>query len=147
MQLWDTFGEERFFSISKLVCQNADIYVFVYDITQKDSLEKTKKFIEHIKNNFKSDNLFLLGNKNDLNEEKKITKEEVQKFQIENDIKMFREISAKNDSQEYLKNILKVFIKNSNIIYHEENNSNFKLERIPEIKNVGFFEWFCDLFV
>ena len=53
-----------------MVCLNADIYVFVYDITQKDSLEKAKKFIECVKKNFKSDNLFLLGNKNDLNEEK-----------------------------------------------------------------------------
>ena len=118
-----------------MVCQNADIYVFIYDIKQKDSLEKAKKFIEHIKKDFKSDNLFLLGNKSDLIE-KKITKEEVQKFQIENVIKMFREVSAKNDSQENLKNILKIFIKNSNIIYQEENNSNFKLERIPEIKNI-----------
>ena len=53
-----------------MVCQNADIYVFIYDIKQKDSLEKAKKFIEHIKKDFKSDNLFLLGNKSDLIEKK-----------------------------------------------------------------------------
>ena len=119
----------------------------VYDITNKDSLKKLKEvWINQIKN-FKINNLFLIGNKNDINEEKKISMDESKIFQRENNIKMFYEVSAKNDSQENFKNILNDFISKSTINYQEEeDNSTFTINFVPEIKEKGWCERFCNWF-
>ena len=128
--------------------RNTDICILVYDITNKDSLKKLKDtWINQIKN-FKINNLFLLGNKNDINEEKKISMDEAKIFQKENNIKMFYEVSAKNDSQKNLQNILNDFINKSNINYQkeEEDNFTFTLNNVPEIKEKGWCERFCNWF-
>ena len=127
--------------------RDAVICILVYDITNKDSLIKLKeRWIETIKN-FKINNLFLIGNKNDMNEEKKISMDEAKIFQRENKIKMFCEVSAKNDSQEFLQNILNDFINKSNINYQEEeDNSTFTIHHVPEIKEKGWCERFCNWF-
>ena len=75
-----------------------------------------------------------------MNENKKISREEAEIFKNENNIKLFYEVSAKNDSQDYLKDILKKFINNSNINYLEEVNN--KLNYIPEINSFG--KKFCE---
>ena len=40
LQLWDTAGEERFQSLGTAFYRGANAAIFVYDITQKDSLSK-----------------------------------------------------------------------------------------------------------
>ena len=43
-QIWDTVGQERYRSVSKLFYKNAKAAIFVYDITKKDSFQKIKDF-------------------------------------------------------------------------------------------------------
>ena len=43
-KIWDTVGQERYRSVSKLFYKNAKAAIFVYDITNKDSFQKIKDF-------------------------------------------------------------------------------------------------------
>ena len=147
MYLWGIPGTYTYNQIPNLILRDNDIFIIVYDITDIDSLNVSKMWIDEIKKNFNSENFFLLGNKSDLNELKKISRIDVENFTRENNIKMFYEVSAKNDSQEDLRNILKQIIKQSNIDYKKKNNSSFKLEIIPVVKTqVGCFERLCNFF-
>ena len=116
----------------------------VYDITNKNLLNNYKVWFDLIKN-FNIKNTFLLGNKNDLNEIKKICKEDINNIKIKNNIKMSYLVSAKNDSQNDLQNMLKEMIYMSNINYQEEeDNDKFKLNSVPKIREIGCWEWFCE---
>ena len=42
--IWDTAGQERFRSIGKIFYNDANVVIFVYDITDRHSFEEIKKF-------------------------------------------------------------------------------------------------------
>ena len=51
-ELWDTAGQEKYKSIAKIFYRNADVCVFVYDITNKNSFNEIKNFwIKDVKDN------------------------------------------------------------------------------------------------
>ena len=94
LQIWDTAGEERFRSITQNYMKGADGILYVYDITQKSSFDNLKTWIrqsEEITEGFKK---IIVGNKSDLENERRIQKETVQKFCDERNIKGI-EVSAK----------------------------------------------------
>ena len=43
-ELWDTSGEERFSSILKIFYQNANVFILVYDVTNRDSFIALKEY-------------------------------------------------------------------------------------------------------
>lgn len=50
--LWDTAGQEKFRSLTKIFYKDCTAAVLVYDITRKDSFEEVKKYWYHqIKDN------------------------------------------------------------------------------------------------
>ena len=54
--IWDTAGQEKYRSLTKLFYQNAAVCIIVYDITRTSSFEEIKKFwINEIKNNCAKD--------------------------------------------------------------------------------------------
>ena len=77
-QIYDTAGQEQFFSIVKTYYKKADAILLVYDISNKDSFEKIKNdYVKEIKDNCKKDiPIILLGNKADKENERQIPKEE-----------------------------------------------------------------------
>ena len=94
LQIWDPAGEERFRSITQNYMKGADGILYVYDITQKSSFDNLKTWIrqsEEITEGFKK---IIVGNKSDLENERRIQKETVQKFCDERNIKGI-EVSAK----------------------------------------------------
>ena len=94
LQIWDTSGQERFQSITKNFFRNADGIIFVFDITKEDSFEHIKNWLtnsEDCKKDFKK---ILVGNKLDLEEEREVNKERMEKFAEKSNMKCF-EISAK----------------------------------------------------
>ena len=97
LKIWDTTGQERFHSITKSFFNNTDGILFVYDITNYSSFEGLKiwmKDSEEFKN--KSSQKLLLGNKCDLEDERKVKQEDVEKFCKEKNIGYF-ETSAKEN--------------------------------------------------
>lgn len=77
-QIWDTAGQERFHSISKGYYRGAHVILFVYDVSNEDSLAQMETFFKNadwLKNSetnaFENRNTphcvaYLIGNKSDL---------------------------------------------------------------------------------
>ncbi|QFZ29150.1 putative ras-related Rab-7a [Clavispora lusitaniae] len=79
LQIWDTAGQERFNSISKAFYRGADVAVFVYDITNYESLLSIRdwfaRFLEHC--HVEKPGVVIVGNKSDKGSERCIDHEEV----------------------------------------------------------------------
>ncbi|CAG9327723.1 unnamed protein product [Blepharisma stoltei] len=75
LQVWDTGGQDRFASI---FYSGADFFLFVYDITNRNSFENVHGWYELIKINEipKKFEMMLIGNKIDLNKIREVTYEE-----------------------------------------------------------------------
>ena len=66
-ELWDTAGQERFRSLVKFYYRETDIFIFVFDCSNPQTVNSLEYYIDSIfkdiKNNFK---LIIIGNKIDL---------------------------------------------------------------------------------
>ena len=74
--LWDTAGQERFKSLPGKYFQNADGIFLLFDVHKRESFNNVKKWVEDINvgTNNKKVNMYLIGNKIDL--EREVSKEE-----------------------------------------------------------------------
>ena len=95
VQIWDTAGHERFRSITYSYYRGANAIIIVFDLSDKKSfiniIEWLKQIEKHAQENvFK----FLVGNKSDLIDERKVTYEEAKKYADEHDLP-YIETSAK----------------------------------------------------
>ena len=76
-QIWDTAGQERYRSMTSSYFKWSKGVLIVYDITNQSSFESVDRWINEFR--MKSDensSIIIVGNKNDLEEERKVTKEE-----------------------------------------------------------------------
>ena len=79
LRLWDTAGSEKFRSVTRGYYSNTCYALIVYDITDDSSFNSVKQWIEDVQSFAnKGTNLVLVGNKVDLNNKRKISKEEGQ---------------------------------------------------------------------
>ena len=76
--IWDTAGQEKFRSMTKIFYKDAKIILFVYDITYKKSFDELKNYwISQVQEHCNSDVLLgIVANKNDLYINQQVTKEE-----------------------------------------------------------------------
>ena len=121
--IYDTSGQERYRTIAANYYKNADGILFVYDITQKNTLT-FNYWLEQIKEKSSVKAIILFGNKTDLdspdnkNEDvpkREITKEEGEKVAEQYGLKLF-EGSAKDDI-----NIDAAILELVDLIYKEKN--------------------------
>ena len=76
-QIWDTAGQERYRAITSAYYKGAKGAFIVYDITNKTSFESIDKWISDVRTTAdKKLTLVVIGNKCDLEEQRKVTKEE-----------------------------------------------------------------------
>ena len=67
IHMWDTAGEEKFRSLSKIFIKDSQIVLFVYDITSKQSFEGVSFWVNYVEELLGKDIVFgLVGNKLDL---------------------------------------------------------------------------------
>jgi small GTP-binding protein len=130
LQIWDTAGQERFKNIQASYYKGANGILVVYDITNRESFEHVNSWLIEIeKNGNKNVYKFLIGNKNDLEEQRVVTKEEGEEFASINGMDFF-ETSAKTDYQvqdafiQLTKNIIRIVSKEKN----PEMNKSMKLK-------------------
>ena len=98
LQVWDTCGQERFRALTRSYYRNAQAIIIVYDITSRESFEKSKVWIKEMENYVdKSVLIVLVGNKTDLYPKRKIEYFEGHKLAEENFMDFF-EVSAKYDN-------------------------------------------------
>ena len=124
VSIYDTAGQERFKNIVKHYYKGANGVLLIYDLTKRDTFEKLEFWLEDLKEN--SDNLnnlfiYLIGNKNDLEEKREVDFEEANKFAKEKNIP-YIEVSAKTGNN--IKKLFDEMIKGTltKIITFEKNN-------------------------
>ncbi|CAH9141228.1 unnamed protein product [Cuscuta epithymum] len=94
-EIWDTAGQERYHSLAPMYYRGAAAAVIVYDITNKDSFGRAKKWVQELQAQANQNMVMALaGNKADLVDERKVTPEDAQKYAKENGL-FFVETSAK----------------------------------------------------
>ena len=119
--IWDTVGQEKYRSLTKIFYKSAKIIIFVYDIISDRNFEELKAYWYHeAKNSCDGSPVFaVVANKIDLYEEAKVTDEEGKKFADEIGA-IFQKTSAlSNQGIDILfKNIGKKYL-NPNFNYEE----------------------------
>ena len=77
IQLWDTAGQEKYKAITKNLFLKVMGALIIYDITNEASYNNLKSWVQLIKEECgKHMQLIILGNKSDLDAERKISKDE-----------------------------------------------------------------------
>lgn len=97
-EIWDTAGQERYNSLIPMYYRGAQIILIVYAITSVKSFEKAKEWVEELRIE-KPNNCIkvLIGNKLDLNEERKVPTEVGEDYAREKNL-LFAETSAKDNT-------------------------------------------------
>ena len=112
MQIWDTAGQEKFDSITSNYYRSTDVAIFVYGIDNKESFNRIPGWIKELEDknantntnntNKKEENeeqlmiKILIGNKKDLESERKVSFDEGNQFSKDNGFIHFNEVSCKD---------------------------------------------------
>ena len=130
LDIWDTAGQEKYKALAKIYYRDAKVVILVYDITDESSFKEMKEFwYEQVKLYGKKDVIFAVSaNKNDLEEDRKISDEEGRKFANEIGA-IFASTSAKNASgiQALFDNVGQKIL-NPSFIEKETNSGGIKLK-------------------
>lgn len=66
LQIWDTAGQERFRTITSAYYRGADGIIMVYDVTNSESFENVKNWLNEVEDHASEDTCkLMIGNKND----------------------------------------------------------------------------------
>ena len=115
LQIWDTCGQEIYRSLISSFYRNASLAMMVYAIDSKESFTHIETWLKEVKLQSNPDiKIFLIGNKADLEDDRKVQAEEAKQFKDENGIHYFREASAKTGL-----NAQEVFIEAAKLLYKE----------------------------
>ena len=135
---WDYVGSERFKPYAKkMFLTNYNVALFVYDISNKKSFENITDWMEYCQNKAgKISKMVLVGNKCDIEEDKRqVSTDEGKKFADDNGM-LFYETSAKNNI-----NVKAVFEENAEEISKIMKENNYQLEnddkKIKKTKKTG----------
>ena len=127
VKLWDTAGMERYRTLNKLFYKNADIVIFVYDITRKDSFDELNFWTSEIKKEL-GENLILglAGNKTDLVDIEEVD-ESIARDYAKNIKAEFKLVSAKENPDIFIsflnEMLIKYINKNQSIIANRKGNN------------------------
>ena len=138
IKIWDTAGQERYKSLTKGFFRNAEGVMLVYDVTNSETYENLKFWLQSIKNNTSPDMgeipIILIGNKIDC-EDREVKVEEAENFWKEQGYPYF-ETSAKTG--ENIDNTIKYLVKkviNIKDGKKDDGNENIKIEKKDINKN------------
>lgn len=142
IQLWDTAGQETFHSITRAYYSKCSCALIVYDISNRETFENVKSWIEDCKEN-SSENIYmvLIGNKMDLEDKRVVSYDEGEKFAKENNMP-FIETSAKTGE-----NIEKAIYDSAEAIYKRVKDNFYDLSdescgiKVGIVNNIESFEY------
>jgi small GTP-binding protein len=139
VQLWDTAGQERFKSLAMNYYRKASGILLLFDVTKKTSFEACEKYLEDIRRNSdKECEIYLVGNKIDLEDQREIQKYEAENYANRENIKYIETSAIKNlNVNEAFEMLLNdIYEKKSKIfeqeISEEKKNNNINLTTNPQ---------------
>ena len=130
LQIWDTCGQEIYRSLISGFYRNSSLAIIVYSVTDEQSFNDVDKWLKHVKlNNSPEIKIFLIGNKTDNIEERKVSSEQGIKCKEENGFDCFMETSAKtgfNSKELFINGAISLFLENKKYaeMENKENNGN-----------------------
>ena len=140
MQIWDTCGQEIYRSLIHSFYNNSSLSILVYSIIDKNSFNNLDGWLKEIKTYTNpTQPIFLIGNKIDLENQRKVNQNDVDIFVKKYKIDYFIETSAKDG-----KNILNVFYQAAKVLYKKykeynnilENKININIDNIDKKINL-----------
>ena len=115
LQIWDTCGQELYRSLITNFYRNSSLAIIVYAVNVQDSFNNIDMWLRELRTHSGPDiKVVLIGNKIDLEKERKITTQEGESFAKMNNISKFVETSAKTGL-----NAQKTFIEIADLLYHD----------------------------
>ena len=95
LQIWDTAGQDTFRSIARSYYRGAAGALLVYDVTRRDTFNHLSAWLKEARE-YASEEMvvMVIGNKNDLEAQRQVSREEGETFARENNL-VFMEASAK----------------------------------------------------
>ena len=123
LEIWDTAGQEKFRSLTRIFIKDSKIVIFVYDITTKKSFEEVDYWVGSVREILGNKAIFgLAGNKKDLFQNEEVEEEEGEKKAQEIGA-LFKLTSAKTGAgiNDFMQSLLEEYIKKN-----ESNGKNVK---------------------
>jgi len=118
IDLWDTAGNEKYRSITKMFIRDSQIVIFVYDITNRDTFTSLEFWVDSAKELLGENPIYgLAGNKIDLFENEKVKKEEGEEY-AQKIGALFEVTSAKEDPEGF-KNFVNQLLKQYFLKYND----------------------------
>ena len=127
LQIWDTCGQEIYKSLISNFYRNSSLAVLIYAIDNKESFNHVENWLNDLKSQANPDvRIFLVGNKADLEEDRKVSREEGEKYKEDQHLDLFMEASAKtgHHARNVLVEAAKILYRD--YLYFDENNKNDK---------------------
>ena len=112
LNLWDTIGQEKFRSLTKIFIKDSKIVILVYDITRKASFNELNFWLKMIQDILGDEPVLgICGNKSDLFVKEQVKESEVKKYSEEKNIP-FKLTSAKNplSFNKFLEDLVKQYL-------------------------------------
>ena len=123
LQIWDTCGQEKFRSLISNFYRNSSLVIIVYSINDEESFKHIDQWLNEIRTYTSPDiKVFLIGNKKDLVDSRKIKTETAKQFCDERGLDYFIETSAK---------------KGDNVVFTFAYAANILLEESLKYKNIS----------
>ena len=115
LQIWDTCGQEIYRSLISNFYRSSSLAILVYAIDNEESFNDLNNWIKELKINSNPNiKIFIIGNKNDLEDKRKVSFDKGKNFCIVNGFHLFMETSAKSGF-----NAKKLFVNVGKILYKE----------------------------
>ena len=115
LQIWDTCGQELYRSLITNFYRNSSLAIIVYAINSKSSFESIDMWLKELRTYSCPDvKVFLIANKIDLENDRKITKEDGEKLKQLNKLDYFMEDSAKS-----VVNAQNIFVQAAKMLYED----------------------------
>lgn len=127
LTIWDTAGQERFRSLTYSYYRGAEVLLIVYDVTNRISFDNIQFWLDEAYESIQTTNpiLVLVGNKIDLDDERKVDRKEGLAVAKKNQM-LFIETSARTHdkiAQPFLKALKKI-----------------DLERVPDLSKISLLK-------
>lgn len=87
-QVWDLGGQESFRSLRKLYLEGSNGALVMFDLTERKTFDKLNEWIESFRESRGEQPIVLIGNKSDLENQRKVTDKEASNFAKDNNIEL-----------------------------------------------------------
>ena len=129
LQIWDTCGQEVYKSLISNFYRNSSLALILYAINNKESFQHAETWLNDLKNQANPNvKVFLVGNKSDLEKDRKVTFEQGKEFANQYGMKFF-ETSAKEST-----NVQEAFVTMTKEIIKETSEKKINMEQNKNIK-------------